>query len=325
MSGFSNSFLFFSRCFFIYKLLDREFGIYAALAGTITLTSGLLTILEKGNVTEEYALVFQALCFLAVRQRLEKGFSHSHFVLDRTCWADLAFNFKQTTIGIWITYGLFLLAIRLLQRKFPFKDLLSLLAGWLIPSLVLILYLASQNALTDFWEQAFLYNFVYIGKHEGIRRLIPVFIKGFAYLRNGWVLYLSILGWLAGLGYLWLKRKNVAEIHPLIPDCACQPANGNPSHHDFRTFDPSLLSYPFACHGDPGRNIGLYCAVLDRANSLPLQSSKRSRMGSGIRIGACRAWAIRADQKLSRVMSMRLQDNDYAPVIDYVAKNTKAR
>ena len=47
----------------IYKLLEREFGIYAALAGTIILTSGLLTILEKGNVTEEYALVFQALSF----------------------------------------------------------------------------------------------------------------------------------------------------------------------------------------------------------------------------------------------------------------------
>src|SRR6266516_3200377 len=55
-------FIFFTL-FFIYKLLNREFGVYAALAGTITLTSGLLTILEKGNVTEEYALVFQALCF----------------------------------------------------------------------------------------------------------------------------------------------------------------------------------------------------------------------------------------------------------------------
>src|SRR5690349_17265741 len=35
-------FIFFTL-FFIYKLLDREFGIYAALAGTIILTSGLLT------------------------------------------------------------------------------------------------------------------------------------------------------------------------------------------------------------------------------------------------------------------------------------------
>src|SRR5512145_2200455 len=51
----------FLSLFFIYKLLDREFGVLAALAGTMTLASGCLTILEKGNVTEEYALVFQAL------------------------------------------------------------------------------------------------------------------------------------------------------------------------------------------------------------------------------------------------------------------------
>jgi 4-amino-4-deoxy-L-arabinose transferase-like glycosyltransferase len=185
-------FVFFTL-FFIYKLLDREFGIYAAIAGTITLTSGLLTILEKGNVTEEYALVFQVLCFWLFVRAWKRDFPPS-----ASFWigllGGLAFNFKQTTIGIWVTYGLFLLAIRIIQRKLPFKDLLSLLAGWLVPSILLLLYLASQNAFTEYWEQAFLYNFVYIGKHEGIRRLIPVFIKGFAYLQNGWVLYLSILG-----------------------------------------------------------------------------------------------------------------------------------
>lgn len=207
-------FIFFTL-FFIYKLLLKEFGIYAALAGALTLTSGLLTVLQRGNVTEEYALVFQALGFWLFVAAWRKDFP-----IRASLWiglvGGLAFNFKQTTIGIWITYGAILLIIRLLQRKLPLADLLSLLAGWLIPSVVLVIYLASQNAAADFWQQSFLYNFVYIGKHEGIRRLIPVFIKGFAYLRNGWILYFAILGWLAGLGYVWLKRKAFAEIHPLI-------------------------------------------------------------------------------------------------------------
>ncbi|HEY3476377.1 MAG TPA: glycosyltransferase family 39 protein, partial [Anaerolineales bacterium] len=202
--------------FFIYKVLDQEFGIYAALAGAIVLTSGLLTILEKGNVTEQYALIFQAMCFLLFLRAWK-----TDFPLRASFWigvlGGLAFNFKQTTVGIWITYAIFLLAFRLLQQKSPVKDLLTLLAGWLVPSFLLILYLAGQNALVDYWEQAFLYNFVYIGKHEGIRRLIPVFIKGFAYLQNGWVLYLSSLGWMAGLVYAWLKRKHLlTEAHPLI-------------------------------------------------------------------------------------------------------------
>jgi hypothetical protein len=86
-----------------------------------------------------------------------------------------------------------------------------------LPSIAVAVYFASRNALYDFWEQAYLYNFVYIGKHEGIRRLIPVFAKGFLYLQNGWVLYLAIAGWLAGLAYIVRKRKKTpAPIHPLI-------------------------------------------------------------------------------------------------------------
>jgi 4-amino-4-deoxy-L-arabinose transferase-like glycosyltransferase len=202
--------------FFIYKVLDQAFGTYAALTGAIVLTSGLLTILEKGNVTEEYALVFQALCFWLFLRAW-----NTDFPLRASFWigvlGGLAFNFKQTTIGIWIAYAILLLALRFFQRKSPVRDVFSLLAGWLVPSLLLIVYLASQNALADYWEQAFLYNFVYIGKHEGIRRLIPVFIKGFAYLQNGWVLYLAGLGWLAGLAYVWLKRRHLlTEPHPLI-------------------------------------------------------------------------------------------------------------
>src|SRR5215216_1760943 len=208
-------FIFFTL-FLIYKILDQEFGIYAALAGSITLVSGLLTILEKGNVTEEYALVFQVVCFGLFLNSWRRDFP-----LRSSFWigvlGGLTFNFKQTTIGLWVTYGFFLLMIRLLQRRFPLKDFLSLLGGWLIPSLVLILYLASQGAVVDYWEQAFLYNFVYIGKHEGIGRLIPVFIKGFAYLQNGWVLHLAVLGWLAGLAYAWLKRKQLlTQAHPLV-------------------------------------------------------------------------------------------------------------
>src|SRR5688572_6718142 len=105
-------FIFFTL-FFVYKLLDREFGLYAALIGSIVLTSGLLTILEKGNVTEEYALIFQALCFWVFLRAWRKDFP-----LRDSFWIGVlggfAFNFKQTTIGVWITYALFLLVLRLI-------------------------------------------------------------------------------------------------------------------------------------------------------------------------------------------------------------------
>lgn len=200
----------------LYKLLEQEFNIYAAIAGSILFASGLVTILARGNVTEEYALLFQALCFLLIAKAAKADFpSHLSFWIGVS--GGLAFNFKQTTIGVLIAYGLFILAFRFVQRRLPLRDVFMLAAGWLLPSLLLVLYFASQNALSDFWEQAYLYNFFYVGKHEGIRRLLPVFTKGFLYLQNGYILHITILGWLSGLAYAWLRRKNFFNsINPMI-------------------------------------------------------------------------------------------------------------
>jgi len=303
----------------VYKLLHREFGIYSALAGTIILISGLLTILEKGNVTEEYALVFQALGFWLFINAWKKDFPiRSSFWIGLL--GGLAFNFKQTTIGIWLTYGFFLLVIRLIQRKTPFKDLLALLMGGFVPSVVLVIYLATQHALTDFWEQAFLYNFVYIGKHEGIRRLIPVFLKGFLYLQNGWVLYLSVLGWLMGLGYVWVKRKAFAEIHPLILvalinlpiEIILITISGRSILHYYLTPLPVMAILAGT----------LVYTVPFLVGKIPhMDSQKIQRWGPGIVLAIILLGQFGQVQYYPQYVSI-LSDNDYAPVIDYVSKNT---
>ena len=272
--------------FLIHKVLDRDFGIVAALAGSMALASGLLTLLEQGNVTEEYALVFQALCiWLFIRAQ------KNNFPVQDSFWigilGGLAFNFKQTTIGVWIAYTLILFAVRIFQRRSPVPDFLSLFAGWLIPSIIFVIYFASQNALMDYWEQAFLYNFTYIGKHEGIRRLIPVFFKGFLLLSQGGVLYLATLGWLAGLGYVWVNRK--ATPHPLILI--------------------ALVSLPIEVIliTISGRSIIHYYLT-----PLPVMA---------ILTGALIYTARRLLEKIPNASAL----NKYAPVIDYIAKNTEER
>ena len=304
----------------IYRLLDREFGLYAALAGSIVLTSGLLTILEKGNVTEEYALLFQALCFWLVLLAWRKDFP----LLD-SFWigvlGGIAFNFKQTTIGVWITYALFLLVIRLVQRRLPFQDLLLLLAGWLVPSIMLILYLASQGAFVDFWEQAFLYNFVYIGKHEGIRRLIPVFIKGFAYLQNGWVLYLSILGWLAGLVYAWLMRRDLFNKAPPLILIALVNL---PIEVFFITISGrSILHYyltPLPVMAILGGT--LVYTIPSLIGTIPqMDTQKLQRWVPYVVLAAILLGQIGQVTYYPSYVRV-LSDNDYTTVIEYVSKNT---
>ena len=303
----------------IYKLIDREFGIYAALSGIIIFTSGLLTILDMGNVTEEYALVFQVLCFWLFISAGKKDFPvRTSFWIG--LFGGLAFNFKQTTIGIWITYALFLLVIRLFQRKSPFKDLLSLAAGWAIPSIVFVISSASQSTLPDYWEQVFLYNFIYIGKHEGIRRLVPVFIKGFAYLRNGWILYLTILGWLAGLGYVWLKRKNFAEIPLLILialinlpiEILLILISGRSILHYYLTPLPVMAILT-------GVLVYTVPFLIGKIPGMPSQTIQRWVPGIVLAIVVLGQFE---QIKVYPEHVRELNENNYAPVVDYIVKNT---
>ena len=304
--------------FLIYKVLDREFGIAAALAGSITLASGLLTVLEQGNVTEEYALVFQALGLWLFLKAHKKNYP-----VQASFWigliGGLAFNFKQTTIGVWIAYTLILFAVRIFQRKSPFLDLLCLLGGWLIPSIIFVIYFASHNALVDYWEQAFLYNFTYIGKHEGLRRLVPVFFKGFLLLSQGGVLYLAALGWLAGLGYLWVNRK--ARLHPLVLvalvslpiEVILITISGRSIIHYYLTLLPVIAILTGV----------LIYAVPRLLEKIPKGAfQKINRWTPAILLLAVillQIGQIKYYPEYVRVLAL----NEYAPVIDYVAINTE--
>jgi hypothetical protein len=199
---------------------------------------------------------------------------------------------------------------------------LSALAGWAIPTLVLITYFTTQNALRDYWEQAFLYNFAYIGKHEGIRSLIPVFIKGFAYLQNGWVLYIAIAGWLTGLVYLWLKRKSLAEIHPLIwialvnlpVEVFLITISGRSILHYYLTPLPVMAILAATL---------VYTVRFLVDGIAPLSSVRMLKWSPAIVllvIGLGQLSQIRDYPEHVRA----LRDNDYAPVIEYVAQNTAA-
>ncbi|MBK9926799.1 MAG: glycosyltransferase family 39 protein [Anaerolineales bacterium] len=191
----------------IYKALNRELGIFPALTGTIILTSGLLSIINRGNVTEEYALVFQALCiYLFIRAR-EKNYPPIQMLWIGLC-GGMAFYFKQTTIGVWITFVILLVLTRIKQKTIPISEFIYLMIGWSLPIVIFTLYFYVNHALGDLWNQVFIYNFLYIKQRDGIRHLIATFIKGFAFLKQGWVLYFALAGWLAGVFYLWIEKKD---------------------------------------------------------------------------------------------------------------------
>jgi hypothetical protein len=147
-----------------------------------------------------------------------------------------------------------------------------------------------------------------------------VFIKGFAYLRNGWVLYLAMLGWLAGSGYVLLKRNAFREIHPLILialvnlpiEVLLITISGRSILHYYLTPLPVMAILA-------GSLIYTVPSLMGRIPHLNFQHIQRWVPGLMLmlvllgQVGQIRnyPWYVEA-----------LRDNDYAQVIDYVSKNT---
>ncbi len=310
----------FLTAFFLYKALEEALGTVPAIAGTVILTSGLLTVIDRGNVTEEYALVFQTLAFWLFAAARRNGFP-----LRTTFWIGLcggfAFYFKQTTIGVWIAYALVLIAVRITQRKSPVADLAVLLTGCGLVSLALTLGFASQNALSDFWNQAFQYNFVYVGKHEGISRLIPVFIKGFLYLSRGGVLDLAIGGWLAGLVGFWINRNEWrTQIRSMVflalldfpLEVALITISGRSILHYYLTPLPV-----FAILG----GILLYSLVSWLSRIRAFSSAGMQTLLSAVML--CLVLVLQIPLALNYpTMVTNMADNTYKPVIDFVDSHT---
>ena len=204
--------------YFLYKALHENLGAIPAIFGTVILSSGLLAVIKQGNVTEEYALPFQAVCFFLAARAHKKNFPISH-----TLWigiaGGIAFYYKQNTIGVWLVYGLILIWRRLVTKNARklLLDLPALGAGVLTISVALALYFEYHNALPDFWEQAFRYNFVYIRKGSPLKDLITLLLKGFSYLSLGNVIYFAGIGWLAAFVLAWKQRKSwFQKLNPLI-------------------------------------------------------------------------------------------------------------
>lgn len=204
--------------FFLYKAVQENLGTFPAVFGAVILSSGLLAVIKQGNVTEEYALPFQAACFwLATRARKRDFPLRDTFLIGLA--GGFAFYYKQNTIGIWLVYGLLLLWQRSVNKNIRklFWDLLVLVAGVLVLTGVFALYFGIYHALFDFWEQAFLYNFVYIRKGDTLRDLITLLLKGFSYLSLGNVIYFAGAGWLAALVLAFTARRAwFKELNPLL-------------------------------------------------------------------------------------------------------------
>lgn len=107
--------------------------------------------LERGNFTEEYALVFNGLAGFAWLKK-----SRHRFYLYGVCGALLFFlrvNLAALTLSIFL--------VDLWTSSGVLQNFLKTVLGFLIPFVVIVTYFYQQDALKDFYASYILFNFRY--------------------------------------------------------------------------------------------------------------------------------------------------------------------
>ncbi len=195
----------------LYALIKRFFGLFPAIMASLLWLFTLIYMLAGGNSTEEYPLVMQVgALFLFYLAEKNKKYGWLGFLIGFL--AGLTFFTRQTSIGIFLAIVVYLVIARIWQRDFRklAHDLIPILIGGLVVIAVVYVYFKSHAAMGRFWENAFLYNFLYVGEKDTEDRL-GALLKGMDLLANVGLAPLSMFGWVASLVTLVFKRNHFAE------------------------------------------------------------------------------------------------------------------
>jgi hypothetical protein len=204
-----------------FAALRRSFGFGPALLASIVWLSGLSLVLEGGNLTEEYALLFSFLSlwlFTLIWQRSDSVWLHAALGLVFGC------DFLTRPNNAGVPAAIILAEVLLFFLKEPgsrvtpgegaategslhgasapsprrprtpaaaLRLLLATGIGFVLPLAAATLYFVSRNAFQDFLDAAFIYNLSYGGQPAPIESLLSG-------IRN--------LGFAAGIGLvgMWL-------------------------------------------------------------------------------------------------------------------------
>lgn len=192
-----------------YFAISQKLGERAALLGILVSTYSLINVFEKGNLTEEYPLLFNFFAlWLFFTQRERKTFVI--YTLIGISFG-LAFMFRANNGGIQVAIGLAILITGLLRRNFYelFKQLAGLAIGALSVLLFTSLFFYMRGTLQAFIDAAFIYNFLDV---SGSTDLPGGFVKGWGFF--GFASYIIALGYLGVLYRLFLafKRRQLEGI-----------------------------------------------------------------------------------------------------------------
>lgn len=203
-----------------YYLIKNLFGVFPALISLVLWLVTLIMTIQGGNLTTEYTIPLQFAALWLIYNIEDANYPHWHsFVLGII--GALAFFTKQTTIGIWIVI-IFYLLFRLwtsVDRKRWVKEIILLVVGFGLITIGVVAFFGFQGSLNAFWNEVFVYNFVYSSVTSGpFDRIAPV-ISGIIPLTKTGFFQIALMGYIIGFIMLIYKKGNPTKWNPLLILC----------------------------------------------------------------------------------------------------------
>ena len=188
---------------FGFNFLRRYFG---NMVSGLAMSFGLINLafmLERGNLTEEYALPFQFAAIFLLSEFESKGKSGWRLFGIGFMLA-MASSLKQPLAGIGLSIVVYLAVVYLLQGRLLelIRAYLKIGLGFVFVWTVWFAYFAISGVFPDFWEAAFQYNFALSGipLREHLLALSSAFMLWGA---NSGYFFAGMICWLIATIYLF--------------------------------------------------------------------------------------------------------------------------
>lgn len=176
-----------------HRTYRKHFGHFSATLALVASAVALALTLDGGNLTEEYALPLQFSALSLVGAGALEGNRKKALLLGFL--GGFAFLTKQTTVGVWLGAAIYT-SFRAITRRqtWRWRFLLVSALGAVTALIVALLWLWRTNAIMEFWNDAFVYNFFYVRQLTGLKYFASPLIIGIEPLRASGLLLLSLLG-----------------------------------------------------------------------------------------------------------------------------------
>ncbi|MCC7448277.1 MAG: hypothetical protein IT324_12730 [Anaerolineae bacterium] len=224
-----------------FALLRQAFGSLSAIFASVIFFASFLLAIDGGNLIEEFALPFQFAALYLFVHTMPNGLSLKISLLLGILLCG-CFLLRVNVIGVFAA----LVVVWLVQRPRLSTVFRLLLAGGVAAVLLLLVlvYFASQNALNDFVEAYFRFNFAYSSVSWAQR--LGSLQAGIALLAQSGISIIALTGWVIAATRVWKNRQQLSQVDWLLLTAIIDlpielilvTLSGNQYHHYYLTWLP---------------------------------------------------------------------------------------